>query len=420
MESYRAEAWDILQRLFRVKKFNNRVLHFAAGFSSELDLARLKQSADLLARDFPLVRCGFDDTRGRPFWSDRERAPGGMVRLTEADDPSEAARQFLCREEIDLAQGPQMKIGVIRGNGRDILCVLVNHMLCDAAGFKELLGRLASLYTALENHGEIVPVPLAADRSLRQIVRKLPPRNRLRLFFAKGNPNAHGKQAFRFEGDLSNPFIEVRKIPNVELSRYKDFAGRHGASLNDVFLAALLRVLARTFGEAPALPCAIDLRRFLPQRRAGGVCNLVTNLCCDIGPETGAAFADTLSKVKKVMDALKTDESCLKSIALLEAVYSACPYRFTENLLEKHFSNAPIAFTNIGVLEKNRLVFGSARMTGAVMTGSVKYSPYFQLAVSTFGGEAYFSVNLYGTQADRRKICAILDSFTEELRGGAV
>ena len=53
-------------------------------------------------------------------------------------------------QEIDEWHGPQMKIALFKASGKDILCVIMNHMICDAAGFKEVLYRPASLYTALE------------------------------------------------------------------------------------------------------------------------------------------------------------------------------------------------------------------------------------------------------------------------------
>lgn len=49
------------------------------------------------------------------------------------------------------------------------------------------------------------------------------------------------------------------------------------------------------------------------------------------------------------------------------------------------------------------------------MTGSIKYSPYFQVAISTFDDQATLSVNLYGTQSDRNTISFFLDKLVKEL-----
>lgn len=85
------------------------------------------------------------------------------------------------------------------------------------------------------------------------------------------------------------------------------------------------------------------------------------------------------------------------------------------NIVKEKFANPFIAFTNIGILDKKRLAFGNVEITKAYMTGSIKYSPYFQLAISTFDDQAVFSVNLYGTQSDRNTISIFLEKLVEEL-----
>lgn len=419
MECYRVEAWDALQYLFQVKGINNHVLHFAAEFSSRLDFDRLKQAAAFLADGFPLVRCGFDESRARPVWVDRGYPADRMVSLIPAEDPGECVRLFLCREP-DLAEGPQIEIGLVRGGKSDTLCVLINHMICDAAGFKDVLYTLASLYAGVGEGGAVRAGSMVRDRSVGQILKKNSLRTRFRIFFSKSRLNPHGDQAFELEGCLSTPFIESRTIPKEQFRVWKAYAESRRASVNDVMLTAFLRVLSRTFGRAAALPCAVDLRRFLPDRRAEGVCNLISNLDCDIGPEVGEDFESTLLKVKQTMDARKTDPGCIRNIALLEMLFTVFPYRTALRLIKKYFSNPPVAFTNIGVLDKDRLSFGGAGMTRAFMTGSVKYAPYFQISLTTFDGEATLCVNLYGTQADRAKISDFLDGFVDELSTGAV
>jgi NRPS condensation-like uncharacterized protein len=86
------------------------------------------------------------------------------------------------------------------------------------------------------------------------------------------------------------------------------------------------------------------------------------------------------------------------------------------DLLKKHFLNPPVAFTNIGILNKDRLVFGSSKMMDAYMTGSIKYIPNFQVSLTTFDNQATLCVNLYGTQNDRKIIIDFLDDLMQELQ----
>lgn len=414
--NYHVEAWDILQHLFKVKKINDHVLHFAAEFSSELNFVWVKQAVDLLADAFPLIRCGFEEAHyHRPIWVDKGHTSDDMVALLETEDSSQAVQRFLC-QEIDLRKGPQIKIGIIRNGKNDTICILINHMLCDAAGFKEILYTLGSAYTGFEKQTEIQIDSLIRDRSVGQILKKHSLKERMKIYRSKNQINPHGNQKFNFEGDLSNPFIETKKIPREQFLLLNDYAKSHHASINDIMMAAFLRVLFHSLGYAGPLPCAIDLRRFLPNHRARGICNLMSNLCCYIGPDLGAGFESTLLKVKKEMDVQKNDLGSIRDIALLEKLFALCPYRIASTLLKKYFSNPPVAFTNIGILDKNKLVFGNSIINDAYMTGSIKYIPNFQLSLTTFNDKATLCVNLYGTQKDRQIVIDFLNDFALELQ----
>lgn len=105
-----------------------------------------------------------------------------------------------------------------------------------------------------------------------------------------------------------------------------------------------------------------------------------------------------------------------RSIRFKAEAWDILQFLFKAKKINESFSNAPIAFTNIGVLDKSRLTFGRVNITQAYMTGSIKYTPYFQLAVSTFDDQATLSVNLYGTQSDRYKVSRFLDGIVHKLQ----
>ncbi|HEX3018461.1 MAG TPA: hypothetical protein VHP31_11505 [Caproicibacter sp.] len=410
--SYPFVAWDILQHLFEVGKMNDHTLHFSATFAGRLDYERLKKAVDLSADVFPLIRCRFAEEGRRPRWVDMGFTSDDMVTLAETEHKEEAIQKFLCRK-ADL-NGPQLKVGVLRNTG-DTLCVTINHMLCDAAGFKEFLYLLCSLYNGMESSPEYQRGSAVRNRRLKQVLKSFSVSGKAKIFLRKNDLIHPDQTTFNFEGNLKNPFIEIRSIPQDDFRRLKAYAKAHGATVNDVMLAAFFRALYRKYGRVFACPCTVDLRKHLPGRKADGITNLVTMLVCDIGPEPGASFEDTLKKVNTAMNLAKSDTSSLKSILLLEMLFSFMPYRKARKLLEKKFSNAPIAFTNIGILNKGLLHFDGIIMESAFMSGSIKYAPHFQVALSTFDDEAVLSVNLYGSVSDRKLIADFLDDFVGEL-----
>lgn len=412
---YPAEAWDILQHLFYEKSINDHTLHFVAECSGTLDIDRLKRAVARMIEAFPLIRCNYREENGAPYWEDNAFTADDMIRLIESEEKEEGIRRFLC-ERIESGTGPQLKIGIMRNGKTDILCVTMNHMLCDGGGFKEFLYLLCWIYAHLDDKAMELPVQPMKNRQLSQLLKPFSFGEKLKIFSSKNDMTTHDTAKYTFEGDLKNPFIETRMIPREDFRALKSYAKAHGATVNDIIMTAMIRVLHDIFGHVIAVPCAMDLRKFLPKRKSGGICNLVTNLKCDIGQELGASFAATLEKVKPAMAKQKADTSCLKSISLLEKALHTLPYRTARKLIDKNFTNPPVAFTNIGILDKNKLIFGDIRLTHAYMTGSIKYNPYFQLAVTTFDDEMVLSVNLYGTESDRNQISLFLNKMNDELR----
>jgi NRPS condensation-like uncharacterized protein len=77
-----------------------------------------------------------------------------------------------------------------------------------------------------------------------------------------------------------------------------------------------------------------------------------------------------------------------------------------------------ICMTNIGVIDETPLSFAGIRPSDAFICGSIKYKLYFQLALSTYRDEITLSANLYGVEADRRRIEAFLADVEFELPAG--
>lgn len=415
-ENYRVEAWDILQHLFKVKNMNDHTLHFVAEFSGQLDLERLRMAVDITIDEFPLIRCKYNESKSRPYWEDKGYSADNIIELIEYSNTSnsELVLQQICKE-IDEFNGPQLKIKVIQRKNNNIMCVLINHMLCDAAGFKDYLYLLSDIYTNIDRKKDYFITPMG-NRRTSQVIKAFSAQDKLKIMLSKINMSIHDDARFKLEGDLKNPFIEIRKINKEQFCALKTYAKEHNATVNDVMLTAYIRVLFQLFGRSLPIPCTVDLRKYLPNHMARGICNLPTNIICNIGSELGATFEQTLYKVKNVMDKQKADISCVKSLIMLEKVFDIFPYKIARGIILKNFSNPLIAFTNIGIIDKKKITFGEVEITEAFMTGSIKYNPFFQLAVSTFDNIATLSVNLYGSQADKGKVSSFLDKFINELQ----
>ncbi|WP_017209270.1 hypothetical protein [Clostridium beijerinckii] len=69
-KNYKAEAWDILQYLFKVKMINDHTLHFIAKFSGKLDLELLSKAIDISINVFPLIRGRYNEAKRQPYYDE--------------------------------------------------------------------------------------------------------------------------------------------------------------------------------------------------------------------------------------------------------------------------------------------------------------------------------------------------------------
>jgi len=160
----------------------------------------------------------------------------------------------------------------------------------------------------------------------------------------------------------------------------------------------------------------VDMRRYLTE--AGGASTL-TNLTSTVSTELelrpAERFEETLGRVKATMDQRKRGNLGLNAFIKLDRTYRFLGDRFANRLLMTKLHHPLISMTNMGILDSTRLSFGGQRPKDAFLCGSIKYKPYFQLALSSFDGELTFSVNLLGNNSDRDRIQSLFDEIENEL-----
>jgi NRPS condensation-like uncharacterized protein len=411
LRRYKVETWDIMQFLFA--RFNDHQVRSVIRFDTHINEERLKQAVDRLAIFFPLIRCRFCESTHHPYWEEIGFTADDIVFLKETENADEEIQKAICLK-INTFEGPQFRILVVRNDKADVLCVIINHMLCDGEGFKEVLYLLSSIYSHLENN----PAYSLGSRSVQQVIRTFGWRDKTKIIFQRYGLSRHNNSIkFEIEGDRNAPFIVTRTIPRDRFHTIKAYAKQYGTTVNDVLLAAYIRSLHKTLdGQTAAIQCVVDIRKYLPAKKAEGFCNLTSNLVCDIGPVIGEEFHDTLMKVKKTMDTEKQALSCLNLIIRLEVLFRTMPYKTAKRLVLKYYHNPPLAMSNLGIIDQKRLSFEGVHITEAFMTGSIKYSPFFQLALSTFNDQITFSVGFHGTLADKGKIQEFLTELDNELQ----
>ena len=411
---YAAETWDLMQHLFA--RFNDHQVHCVMQLDAPIDVERLKHAVNLLAGIFPLLTCRFVEGLGHAYWEDAHYTAEEIVVIKHTDEVDKEVQRIICTK-TDEFNGPQLKVHVVRNGVADTLCVVINHMLCDGTGFKELLYLLSTLYSQRGEDTPLKHAPYPAARHTFQVLRTFSIRQKLGILVEKYDLSRHDNSiTLGLEGDRNTPFIVTRTLSRERFIALRAYAKQHGASVNDFILAAYMRALDKFLGGQPvAIQCILDLRKYLPGKKTNKFCNLTSNLACAIDPALGEEFDDTLMKVKQTMDTEKASRSCLNLILLLEIIFRALPYQVAKHLVRKYYQNPPFAMSNIGIIDHSRLSFVGLHVTAAYMTGSIKYNPYIQLAVSTYDDQPTLSIAFHGTPGDKTKITQLLEAVDDAL-----
>ncbi|MFT8316828.1 MAG: condensation domain-containing protein [Sporolactobacillus sp.] len=400
---YTAESADIKHFISGMKQRNDHYLHAVIDFPGEIDPAQLKQALRATFRAMPLLTCRFVKTEDQAYWEEAGWTEADMVRLIASDDRAQDVQRQLV-QKLDEQKGPQVGLSIIRVDQRDSLVIVLNHMICDGGGIRDYLYLLCECYNLIgrKGHPEQLQMPSPQRRSFNQIFDYLSDKQ---LQEVKAATVHHFQQTeadhLPLEGDSAHPFVIRHRISAERFEKIKAYAKAHGATINDALFAAYLCALSNVLQvKQIVLDCPVNVRAYLPQDYVPGFCNLTSNIICAIPSHAGETYEEALKSVKQVMDRQKDSLEPLKVYWDLEQAYQNLPLAEAIAAFPTIYKIPINGMTNIGILDPKKLTFGSLEPIDASISGSLKYAPYFQIAVTTFKKAMTFSTNFHGTEKD--------------------
>lgn len=415
----RAELWDQMHLIFQ--QYNDHQIHGVLYFSGFLDLDCLKKAVLVTIEQLPELGSRYVEDILRPYWKEIRPLPDEVVTCVMSRD-QKADIETLLTGQTDTFAGPQLKARVVRTEEKDTLCILMNHMICDGAGFKEYLYRLAKAYTGFKRYPAFAPAyKIEGSRSVKQVVKQIGLKNRIKaLLMPNCQPSEAGQLFFPLCRDAEKaPFLVSLKLDNTRFEKIKQYSKHANATINDIVIAAFIRVLCTMLdvedGTPVNLSCVMDLRHYLPDKKAEEICTLTSTILCNIDYLADESFRETVSRVKRTMDKQKSEFPGLKGLLLLDLIFSLFPYRAAKKIISRHFINPSTSLSNIGIIDDSQLVFGTLRVEDAFITGAVKYDPYFLMALSSFRNTATFTVCLKGTDKDKQRVEMFFARLNQEL-----
>lgn len=398
---YPAEPSDIKHYISGEKKKNDHHLHTVLTFDNHLNMAVLKKAVMQSTEKLPLLLCHFNETKNGAYWQESVFSADDLVFLVETTEPDAEVNRALIRK-LSTENGPQICFTIVRTTTTDRLVVIMNHMLADGAGFKEYLYLLSETYSnLLENPAYNANLSLGS-RSLSQIFKQFSHKEKKTILTKKAKNKTVHNPVFPLQGDPENPKVIWTKLPKANFTQIIQYAKTQEATVNDVFFAAMAQTVHQTTSESElSIDCPIDLRKYLPERKSLGITNLTANITCEINKNDDLnSLESTLQAVKKSLDPQKNSLAPLRIYYLLELIFKKKSYSFAKKASEKLYSIPKTSFTNIGIIEEDKLHFEGSTLTDCFICGSLKYAPFFQVAATTFRGELTLSTNLHGTTSD--------------------
>ena len=410
----KAEAFDCLQYFYgMVQEPRIRCL---LQFKSHLDIATLKKAVDLSLPAVPQISCIFDERRHN--WEKQGFTAEDIVHCIKLDPKNDREKWLLA--SLDPTCEPQLKLFLIREKDKDTLCCIINHMVCDGAGFKEYLYLLSDLYSKCKKNAEYATQSEPpGKRNLNQILKNLSLKEKITLVFAKSEGDKLDPSLLvPIQGNPKNPMLVLSCIEQEPFERVCSFAKSNGVTVNDLLLTAYVRILKKITGRQKIIiPCPVDLRKYRKANQQCGICNLTGNYLCSVDIQPGETFADTLGKISAQIRHQKEENACLRGPMLYHMLFHLVPFFLTQSLFHR-LSPVPItSYTNLGILDEHKLRFLDLPIEEAFLSTTVKRTPCFQLSVSTYAGCCTLSCSLYGTTRDKEFVSAFLHQVKTELLG---
>ena len=404
----KSQIWDQVE--YFGQDYNNFQMYAFLDVDGRLDEAILQKAARLSFDIFPILRSRYVESGVRAYWQelDDDSIPEFFYFAEDASEPETLTLPV--EISTDAFAGPQVLIRHTRFKAHDRVCIVMNHMICDAAGFKRFLYELSELYSRLlDDPGYRPGFRLDGNRSGVEVYRGF-------IRNAKG-VKAKILALFQFQqyrnfrnelslpgGGMEKPFISSFTLSAERFDSLKAYSKENNVTINDIFLAAFYRAVARQFpdgAEQLTIPFMIDLRRLLPERDPSALSNLTSTIRLSLENNPDESADETVQRVSRKVRAQLKHMDVMNGYLFLLIFFRLMPYPLFRRLIDRLFHSFPIAFSNLGILDEGRLRFGDMGLKDCFMTGSIKNKPCFWMAMSSFSGRITMTVNLVGADADR-------------------
>ncbi len=429
-----ADGQDIYNYVARYRIANSQT-QVVMKLDSGLDFDKLSKAVRLSFDAEPVFGCRFVKST-HPYWKRiNDIDCDEFCTFEETDNPDAAVQKFL-DIPLDLDKGPMAKVKLIRSGLSDILCVKVSHVCCDGPGAKEYFLLLADIYSKIDkesidytpiqsirNKNDWIRLFKAHDIDVSQAILNMKPIKTHQLWKFPWRNNRIGATRF-----------VVCKLPDGQLDEMKRYSKARGATINDVILTAVYRVMFKIskppYGVPMDIPITLDLRRYLPDQKTEAIRNFAGGIVTTMARKKRESFSETLSRVMSTTKILKNDHPRIEDAVWGEGVGNINFFQYTGYFkalsqmvdLTSHnpfhaTDKCSIVFANLGFVSKSPIKFGEHAVTDAYIVPPVLRAPGILLIATTYNSIITLAVGYYEPSVHRSVMKNLLDKIKDELEG---
>lgn len=395
----RCECLDFVEVCHRRRVYPLMYCHME--LEGHIDIERLKQAVTLSGNIVPEILFSYDFQKG--YFINLGHTAEDVVRADTAE-PFGYMRP-------DLSRQPQLQIILTTKGEMEQVVIIMSHILSDGNGFLQYLYLLAALY-----NGEQVWENLRNKRSIAPYLKNihiLPPTEQTKHDQHRSVP------PLRLLENGSHFLCLTCRISEETMARIHEKAKRSRVTMNDIFMTAYARVIARLKNtDRVLIPCPADLRKFCPKPDVLTVANMTGvygKVAVEIPP--GSPFSATLLQVHIEMLLQKSRCRCFAGIKPLNRIFHRAPHILLEQAIKAVYQLLPVAYTNFGRIDQEKLFLKDCVIRTCFLTGTYRIAPDFQLAVSTFKNVCTLNCALLGTAEEAKTGEYILNQVKQEILG---
>ncbi len=382
---------ELFDRLITAVAADYSGTHYVVSFTGRIDADRLMRAVRLTLDAEPILACRWVEHWFRPSWRRRDNLD--RTELCEVRESS----NFRGDVEDFRALPPDLPLRVLLLRGdTDLLCIKLDHRAGDGGAMRDYVYLLVDIYNRLCDDPSYEPAPnVDGRRGMQQLRDRFRFGEKLRIFWLgltaiRRLARTAGTWTFpRAQNDaLEGAYL---RLDAARVRVIRGYALRQRATMSQVLVAALYRAIshARPQSSNRPLPISIaaDLRRYLPSKKAAGLCNLNGIVVISIDPQSGESLDGVMRQVRDQMMQAQRSKclglplSCfvVEGLPIIRHVVGLIPYWYMKRLvrrvripriLEREITRR-VMFTDLGELELGRLAFAGTGIADAFITGGV-------------------------------------------------